>query len=94
MSVIGDRRVRDLAFVRLLRETRRVMRNASDRESLTWLGLVADEIEQAICVRCLTLEDVLDAVMTAQPSGSIIDPLPRFTPAQDTRPRRFRWLRW
>lgn len=94
MSCIGDRRTRDLAFIRLLRETRRAMRHFGDRESLTWLGLFVEELEQAVCVRCLTLEDALQAIMDAKPSGSILDPLPRFTPAQDTRPRRPRWFRW
>lgn len=95
MSSLGPRRTRDLAFIQLLREARRAMRFSSERESLTWLGMFAEEIEQAVCVRCLTLEDVLDAIMNARPSGSIIDPLPEFKPPLPSpRPARPRWFRW
>lgn len=93
MNYIGPRRARDLAFVRLLREVRRAMRSYGDRESLTWLELFVEQLEDAVCVRCLTLEDALHAIMEAQPSGSIIDPLPNYSPAQSSRPPR-RWFRW
>jgi hypothetical protein len=76
VSPLGPRRARDLAFVMFLREVMRAMRYARDSESLAWLGLFVEQIEYAVCVRCLSLEDALHGIMEAQPTGSILDPLP------------------
>lgn len=93
MSTLGPRRARDLAFVMFLREVMRAMRFSRDSESLAWLGLFAEQIEYAVCVRCLSLEDALRGVMEAQPSGSILDPIPEPVTHADT-PRSKGRRRW
>ena len=93
MSPLGPRRARDLAFVMFMREVMRTMRCSRDSESLAWLGRFAEQLEDAICVRCLTLEDALRAVMDAQPAGSILDPLPE-PPTYAGMPREKVRRRW
>lgn len=93
MSPLGPRRSRDLAFVMFMREVMRAMRFTTDRESLAWLGLFVEQLEFAVCVRCLSLEDALRGVMEAQPTGSLLDPIPEPVTRAET-PRSKGLRRW